>query len=88
MNVATEVSLYPLSPDYEEPIIEFIKRLRSTPGIRVATNNLSTQISGDYDTVMDALKEAMRPNLRGEITCSFVLKILNVEVEPGTAVEV
>ncbi len=83
MHVSVELSLYPLVADYEPPIMEFIERLRQQEGIRVGTNHLSTQLTGDYEQVMQALTEAMRPALAGETKCSFVIKVLNVAVEPA-----
>ena len=88
MQVSAELSLYPLTRDYEEPILNFIHDLRGQPGISVATSSLSTQLTGEYDAVMRALTAAMRPTLAGETTCSFVIKLLNVAVEPGREVTV
>ena len=82
MLVSVDLSLYPLTADYEPPILAFIRRLHGIEGLTVATNHLTTQLLGDYDLVMDTLKEAMRPTLAGETKCSFVIKVLNVEVEP------
>ena len=86
--VSAELSLYPLTPDYETPIIAFIHRLRQQAGVNVATNGLSTQLTGEYAAVMKALTVAMEPTLVGEVTCSFVIKLLNVEIEAGAAVDV
>lgn len=83
MTVSIDLSLYPLTPDYEGPIIAFIKRLHGYAGIQVATNQLATQLTGDYDAVMEVLREAMRPTLSSDTPCSFVIKILNVAVTPG-----
>lgn len=88
MTTSAELSLYPLTPDYSDVIIAFIHRLREQPGITVATNGLSTQLTGDYEAVMAALTEAMRPTISGEVTCSFVIKVLNVGIEPGAGVQV
>ena len=88
MIVALDLSLYPLTPDYEAPIKLFIRRLRAAEGLSVATNPLATQVSGEYDTVMAALTEAMRPTLASDTPCSFVIKILNVAIEPGAAVTI
>ena len=85
MQVSVDISLYPLSSDFEQPVIDFIKRLHGRDGIQVATNHLTTQLTGDYDTVMDTLKEAMRPTLSNETKCSFVIKMLNVAVVPNGA---
>ncbi|OAV44366.1 YkoF family thiamine/hydroxymethylpyrimidine-binding protein [Lewinella sp. 4G2] len=86
--VSAELSLYPLTPDYETPIIEFIHRLRAQPSVTVATNGLSTQLTGDYRAVMRAVTIAMEPTLMGEVTCSFVIKVLNVGIKPGAEVKV
>ena len=88
MHVSIEISMYPLTPEYEQPIIDFIHRLRENQDIQVHTNQLSTQLVGPYDTILDALREAMRPALSASHTVSFVLKILNVKVEPGMAASV
>ncbi len=88
MQVSVDISLYPLHADYEPPIIEFIRLLKSFPDIQVKTNSLSTQLVGEYDAVMMALKDAMRPSLTGSTKMSFVLKILNVAVEPGEIVDI
>lgn len=83
MTTSAELSLYPLTPDYEAPIKAFIRHLNTQEGIQVATNGLSTQLTGDYDAVMTALTEAMRPTIEGDVPCSFVIKVLNVGIEPG-----
>ena len=88
MTVSLDLSLYPLTPDYETPIKDFIRRLRATEGLSVATNPLATQVTGEYDTVMRALTEAMRPTLAADVPCSFVIKILNVAIEPGATVTI
>ena len=51
MNISVELTLTPLQDDYEAPIIAFIKKLRAS-GLKVLENPLSTQVYGDYDTVM------------------------------------
>ena len=88
MQASAELSLYPLTPDYKDVIIAFIQNLRAQDGVRVATNGLSTQLTGAYDDVMAALTEAMRPTIEGSVACSFVIKVLNVAVEPGEEVTV
>ncbi len=51
MQVSIELTLTPLQDDYEEHIIQFIKRLRESE-FTVLENPLSTQIYGEYDSVM------------------------------------
>ena len=55
MKATAEISLYPLHENYEEVIIEYILKLREYQGLRVETNGMSTQIFGEYDTLMAAL---------------------------------
>ena len=56
MNISVELTLTPLQDDYETPIISFIKNLRAS-GIKVMENPLSTQVYGDFDTVMKVLND-------------------------------
>lgn len=51
MNVALEISLYPLDERFKEIILNFIQTLHNHEGITVETNSMSTQIFGDYDLV-------------------------------------
>ena len=55
MIATAEISLYPLHENYEEVIIEYILKLRQYEGLRVETNGMSTQVFGEYDTLMAAL---------------------------------
>ena len=55
MIATAEISLYPLHENYEEVIIDYILKLRKYEGLRVETNGMSTQIFGEYDTLMAAL---------------------------------
>ncbi len=87
MQTAVDISYYPLTEDYEPPIIDFIQNLKKHPGLKVATNQLTTQVSGEYDLVMTAIQAEMKRSLSEGPKASFVLKVLNVEIEPGKAVE-
>jgi uncharacterized protein YqgV (UPF0045/DUF77 family) len=86
MTVAVDISLYPLQEDFEPPILEFINHLRQVAGIAVHTNELTTQISGEYTLVMNTLRDAMEHTFQQGGTYSFVIKVLNVEIEPGKEV--
>ena len=76
MHVAVEMSLYPLTGEFIPPILDFIERLKAHPGLQVVTNSMSTQVSGDYDRVFDALKAEMRASLSGTHRAVFVMKVL------------
>lgn len=76
MHLAVELSLYPLTGEFVPPILDFIERLKAQPGLRVVTNSMSTQVSGDYDRVFDALKAEIRPSLGRPHRAVVVMKVL------------
>lgn len=76
MHVAVELSLYPLTGEYIPPIVDFIERLKSRPGIDVVTNSMSTQVSGEYGQVFDALRAEIGASLSGAHRAVFVMKVL------------
>jgi len=59
MNISVELTLTPLQDDFEPAIINFIKKLRLS-GLTVLENPLSTQVFGEYDSVMDVLQKEMK----------------------------
>ncbi len=59
MKISVELTLSPLQDDYEIHVINFIKRLRASE-FTVLENPLSTQIYGDYDTLMPFLTKEIR----------------------------
>ena len=77
MKCAVDISLYPLSEDFIPPIDDVIHRLNEHSDIEVSTNAMSTQLIGDYDSVMDALKQEMRGTFDANPKAIFVIKVLN-----------
>lgn len=59
MNISVELTFSPLQDDFEEHIINFIKKLRES-GLIVLENPLSTQVYGEYDTVMKILQTEIK----------------------------
>ncbi len=59
MKISVELTLTPLQDDFEQPIINFIKKLRSS-GVTVLENPLSTQVYGEYDKVMELLTNEIK----------------------------
>jgi len=55
MKLAVDVSLYPLTENYIPPIDAIIARFESYTDIEVRRNALSTQLFGEYDSVMGIL---------------------------------
>lgn len=77
MKITAEISMYPLKENYVDPILSFINELKKSPDLKINTNTLSTQISGEYETVMDCLIKELKPVFERYIA-SFVIKIVNV----------
>lgn len=60
MNIAIEMSLYPLTEAYIPVIQSFIDRLNAVPGLSVQTNTMSTQVFGAYDLVFETLQRELK----------------------------
>lgn len=81
MKVTVEISMYPLADDYLRGIVNFIEALNSHPELEVQTNPTSTQVFGEYETVMGLLAREMRAaHEQGQ--ASFVMKVLAGDVRP------
>ncbi len=83
MQIAVDISLYPLTSDYIPPIKGFIERLQSRPGLALEYNSLSTQVRGDLDTVFEALREEIRTTFAGRDRAVVVLKVIGGPVPPA-----
>jgi uncharacterized protein YqgV (UPF0045/DUF77 family) len=77
MQVAVDISLYPLDADFIPPIDDVIRRLNRHPDIEVVTNPMATQIRGEYERVMAALNEEIRTTFEDLPKAVFAIKILN-----------
>ena len=80
MNASVEISMYPLIPDSETPIINFIERLNENEKLTVKTNAMSTQIVGDYDEIMTTLTKEIKAAFLKEKAVVMVLKIINIDL--------
>ena len=80
MDIAVELSLYPLTADFIPTIKDFIDRLNTHAELRVVTNSLSTQVFGPHEQLFDVLKAeigrtfAERGSAGGKAV--FVMKVL------------
>jgi uncharacterized protein YqgV (UPF0045/DUF77 family) len=83
MRIAIDISLYPLDADYVPPIKDFIERLNRRPGLRVETNAMSTQVSGEHDVVFAALADETRTTFASNSRAVFVMKVLGGEPPPA-----
>ena len=59
MQVAVEISLYPLSDDFEKPVDTFLSLLANNPSIEVEPGKMSSIITGELAEIMKALTQAM-----------------------------
>jgi uncharacterized protein YqgV (UPF0045/DUF77 family) len=75
MNISVELTLTPLQDDFEPPIIEFIKALRSS-GLIIKENPLSTQVYGEYNQVMTVLQREMKVALESVERGLLYIKIV------------
>lgn len=77
MQVAVDISLYPLDEDFIPPIKNVIERLEQHTGVEVEYNRMSTQLRGEFDVVMPALTKELRTTFENVPKAVFVIKILN-----------
>ena len=77
MQVAVDISLYPLDEDFIPPIKDVIARLDAHEDIEIEKNRMSTQVRGDYDDVMPVLTDEIRKTFETVPKAVFAIKILN-----------
>ncbi|MEL7186868.1 MAG: YkoF family thiamine/hydroxymethylpyrimidine-binding protein [Pseudomonadota bacterium] len=77
MQVAVDISLYPLDADFIPPIKDVIDRLEGHDGVEVERNRMSTQLRGDYDDVVPLLMNEIRSTFETVPKAVFAIKILN-----------
>jgi uncharacterized protein YqgV (UPF0045/DUF77 family) len=80
MKASIEISMYPLDKEYGNHILAFIKGLSEHPQLEVRSNTMSTQIFGDYDILMDLMKNEIKTAFATTKTTVMVLKIVNEDL--------
>jgi uncharacterized protein YqgV (UPF0045/DUF77 family) len=83
MDIAVELSLYPLEPELVPKIKDFIDRLNTAGGIRVITNSLSTQVVGPFDLVFAALTREIRTTFSQVDKSVVVMKVIGPLTDSG-----
>ena len=76
MQMTAELSLYPLAGDVNENVLAFIEDLVTTGKVSVVTTAMSTQISGDYDAVFEAVQLTLRQSYERAGRQVLVAKLL------------
>lgn len=56
MKIGIEISMYPFNEEYKTPIRSFIENLKNNTNLEIVTNNLSTQIFGEYDELTELVR--------------------------------
>ena len=88
MRVTAELSLYPLSGDVEAPVWAFIEHIIASNGCSVATNSMSTQITGESADVFDSVRQALETSYEAFGRQVLVAKFIpehHTDVEPPAA---
>ncbi len=81
MSITVEISLYPLHKDFGNDILNFIKHLNTYDNLDIRTNNISTQITGSFDDVMQAVTASLKETMATASDMISVLKIYNASVD-------
>lgn len=76
MKLTAEISLYPLTEKYIEVIKAFIHAASQHDGVTLVTNAMSTQVSGDFDSVMHLVSREFKASFekygRQVLVCKFI----------------
>jgi uncharacterized protein YqgV (UPF0045/DUF77 family) len=83
MKIVADMSLYPLKDGPIPTIIEFIEELQGQDGIEIVTNQLGTQLCGEFEAVTGAINHCMLKAMMASNTVVLVVKYLNIDVEIG-----
>lgn len=76
MQLSIELTQYPLQDGYRAMIRETVAQLNSYAGIRVRTFPTASIVIGDYDRVMEVLKDIVAWSYNQHGKCVFIAKIL------------
>ena len=88
MRVTAELSLYPLAGDGKAPVWAFIEQIIASNRCSVATNSMSTQITGESTDVFDSVRQALETSYEAFGRQVLVAKFIpehHTDVEPPAA---
>ncbi len=85
MKATAELSLYPLTEDFENNVFLFIDKLKENKALEVYTHSMSTFIKGEHDLILNAISVALDAVNQKAETISLVIKLINrdLPVEKG-----
>jgi uncharacterized protein YqgV (UPF0045/DUF77 family) len=76
MIMTAEITMYPFQEDFIPPIKAFIEKLGTADMLQVDTYPTCTVLVGEYDVIMDVLKESMAWSHRESGKAVFVSKFI------------
>ena len=79
MRISVDISLYPLTEGYVEPILAFINKLEANKQLVVKRNSLSTQVFGEYRDVMDCLDAEIEAVFEALPHSVFAMKFIGTD---------
>jgi len=85
MKIVADMSLYPLKEGPVPEIIDFIRALREREGLEMVTNQLSSQLRGEFEVVTGAINDCMKVAMEAPNTVVLVVKYLNVHLDTDRA---
>ena len=81
MRITADMSMYPLADKYKPAVISFIKELHEVEGLEVVTNQLSTQIRGEFDIVTGAINRCLKKSIVEQGKLVLVVKYLSADLD-------
>jgi len=82
MKISLELSVYPLDNNFLSIIQDIVKRLNANSNVVCKTNTMSTQVFGEFDSVMLLLNDTIKYSFETYGKQVFVAKFLNSDVTP------
>jgi uncharacterized protein YqgV (UPF0045/DUF77 family) len=76
MQLTVEISMYPFNEDYKPLIKGFIAQLNKCEGLIIKTSETSTMVHGEYDRLMDSVKEMIAWSYQTHGRAVFVTKFI------------
>ena len=76
MKISVDISMYPLQSEFEKPITAFIEALAQERTVNIVRTELSTQIYGEYDTIMNLLNKEIKEVFERIPQSVFVIKLV------------
>lgn len=82
MKISVELSLYPLDDQFLPIIQDIVERLMGDQRVEAIVNTMSTQLFGDFESVMAVVNEIVEYSFKTYGKQVFVAKFLNSDVKP------